>query len=180
MSNPEPDESDQEEEGRFFALEQLSEEEIGRVAAVSYDMASIVDRRNGWVDNNPDAEVEREATRRGAAMLIKLFLFGSDRIDFTDPDDVLRFSFRNVAAMWVIAPHLLTNKQGVPLTLGQLAKPFGKGKCWLSTVAEAFSDEFGYFSRNQRSKASRPNYAAAARKGWEKRKAKKEVTKKSK
>ncbi|MEY2499824.1 MAG: hypothetical protein QOI07_158 [Verrucomicrobiota bacterium] len=80
---------------------------------------------------------------------------------------------RFVAVAWLLHSEMLVGNDGKPLSLDQLGKipQLDCTKCALSLLAKRFADQFHYHARVQKRKGSKPNYAAAAKTGWDKRRA---------
>jgi hypothetical protein len=85
---------------------------------------------------------------------------------------VLRGLRRFISLVWLLRPGLLFDSNGDELSLERLSKLLGCSRCWLSTIAEDFSIIWSCHSRVQKSKSSRPNYAAATKRAWVERRAK--------
>jgi hypothetical protein len=144
------------------------EERVEMVAAVEYDIASHVDERNGWFDPRDGEWTETEAYR-AAQMLNKIAGWLTKGINFDKRRGMFQFAVRCLAMIWVIFPDMLRRKDGKVASLEDMAQTMDLSKCWLSMVAEKFSNDFGFFSRNQKSAKSRTNYADGAKEGWRKR-----------
>lgn len=80
---------------------------------------------------------------------------------------------RLVAIAWLLHSDFLRGEDGEVLTLTQLAR-LPQLKCTkvaLSLSAKLFADRFKFHSRVQKRSGSKENYAAAAKSGWDKRRA---------
>lgn len=92
-------------------------------------------------------------------------------------EGLLRGFRRFISLAWLIRPGLLVDRHGEQMSLERLGLVLCCGKCWLSTIAEDFSTKWRYHARVQKSKTSRPNYAAATAKAWAKRRIKDDTAK---
>lgn len=149
------------------------EETYSVIAAVEDDIYGNIDKMNGWHDaSDLDADTVREINRKGAQMVYEIFRFVTNKIPFDSEKGMKRALVRMVSAIWVIMPGMLQDKKKKVVSLEQMGDALGLSRCWVSMVAEEFSNQFSFFSRNQKSKASRVNYANGAKEGWRKRKEK--------
>ena len=80
---------------------------------------------------------------------------------------------RFVSIAWLLHSEMMRGADGAVLTLTQLARlPQLKcSKVALSLSAKHFADRFKFHSRVQKRTGSKENYAAAAKTGWDKRRA---------
>lgn len=142
------------------------------IASYCPDMAAIIDQRNKWMETGElGEELEHEMYRRGSRLLYDIMLFITNGIAFDSRRGIFRAALRTLCVIWVLAPDLLRRKDGGVVSLDDMAKPMSVSRCWVSVVAEEFSDCFGYFGRNQKKLTARPNYAAATKNAWANRKA---------
>lgn len=140
------------------------------IAAVEDNIYANIDKMNGWYDaSDLDEDTAREINRKGAQMVYEIFRFVTNKIPFDGEKGMKRALVRMISAIWVIMPGMLQDKNKKVVSLEQMGDALGLSRCWVSMVAEEFSNQFSFFSRNQKSKASRANYANGAKKGWEKR-----------
>lgn len=155
-----------------IAFESGSDGESRVIASYEPDLARIIDQRNNWFETGElGEELEHEMYRRGSRLLYDIMLFITNGIAFDSKRGIFRAALRTLCVIWVLAPDLLRRKDGGVVSLDDMAKPMGVSRCWVSVVAEEFSDCFGYFGRNQKKLTARPNYAAATKTAWAKRKA---------
>jgi hypothetical protein len=92
----------------------------------------------------------------------------------------LQVSMRKfVAVAWLLDSSVLVGDDGKPLTLDQLGKlpQLDCTRCALSLMAKKFGDQFKFRARVQKRASSKPNYAASAKSGWEKRRAREKAAK---
>jgi hypothetical protein len=86
----------------------------------------------------------------------------------------LRIAMRRfVSVAWLMHSELLVGEDGQVLTLEQLSKlpQLDCTRCSLSLLAQRFAKPYGFQSRVQKQKSGKVNYAASARTGWKKRRA---------
>lgn len=141
------------------------------IAAVEEDIAGIIDSKNHWREVGEfDEDIIQEINERIARFQYEVLLFQTEKGELWSEKGMIRFAMRALMFAWVLSPGLLTGPNGKAMSLDDMAKVFGCSRCWLSVIAEEISRKFQFFSRNQKSLNSRPNYAKGAMKGWEKRK----------
>lgn len=159
--------------GSTWAKDLDDPDTLVRMATVEPDIHAIVDQRNAWFENGElGAELEDEINRRAARLLYEVMDFITSGIKFDSRRGMFRALIRTLAVIWVLSPGMLRTKRDKVVSLEDMAQALGKTRCWLSMVAEDFSTKFTFFTRNQKSVASRVNYARSAVLGWEKRRAK--------
>jgi hypothetical protein len=102
-------------------------------------------------------------------------LYGSDRV----VDDAgLRLAMRRfVSVAWLLHSEMLLSPDGTPMTLEQLSKlpQLDCTRCSLSLLAQKFGKKWDFHARVQKRKGGKPAYAASAKTGWEKRRAREEA-----
>ncbi len=78
---------------------------------------------------------------------------------------------RFIAVAWMLHSEMLVGIHGRPLTLEELGKlpRIDCTKCTLSILAQNFGKQWGFHTRVQKRLGGKTNYAAAAKRGWEKR-----------
>jgi len=138
--------------------EQSEGEEVSPEVAIWPDVHSAVDARLNLKD--------------GPSGFRELFHYFTEKSDCSTAKGLRQVLVKVIAAMWVIEPGCLTDKHGKVLSLEELGKPIGVTRCWLSMVAEAFSEKFGVWYRNQKKQSSRIEYAKGAYNGWDTRRKK--------
>jgi hypothetical protein len=167
------DESKHNKLGSAWVRDLDNPDDMVQVATVTPDFAAIADARNGWFENGElPSELEDEVNRRAARLLYEVMDFVTDGIQFDSKRGMYRALIRMLAVIWLLAPTMLRTKKEKVVSLEDMAQALGKTRCWISMVAEDFSNRFTFFTRNQKSQRSRVNYARAATQGWEKRRAK--------
>lgn len=157
------------------AFNNSSEDEAELIASIEYDLAQEIDEKNSWSEFGEMSDRQRMLIFKMASTLLRRvaeFVTKSTPVD-TDKA-AIRLAKRNIAWIWVLFPQLVLNAKDKPATLQQLGDLFGNTRCWMSMLAEEFSREFDYLSRNQKPLSSRHVYAEGARRGWAKRRAKSE------
>lgn len=118
-------------------------------------------------------EVIRKVAARGLYELFR-YCFGGRPVNEKGLQIAAR---RFVAVAWLLHSEMLTSAElgenGNPrvLTLEQLSKlpQLDCTRCAMSVHAKNFGDQWKFHARVQKRLGAKPNYAAAARKGWKKR-----------
>lgn len=164
----------------FFAYDDAHGDENRLVAGIEYDIAAEIDEKNGWTEPGQPSEVEvthtvRAADASNALSEFILFCFQGQKLDRRGKG--LRTAIRRfVAICWMLKSNELVDPHGRPLSLERLASlPQVKcTKCTLSLLAQEFGKQWGFRVRVQKKETTKPNYAAAAKKGWKKRRLREE------
>lgn len=153
--------------------EQSAGEDVMPEVAVWPDLHSIVDARLNLFDPAEIDQLKKLMEKKdGPSGFRELFHYFTEKSDCSTAKGLRQVLVKVIAAMWVIEPGCLTDKHGKVLSLEELGKPIGVTRCWLSMVAEAFSEKFGVWSRNQKKQSSRVQYAKGAYNGWDTRRKK--------
>jgi hypothetical protein len=127
--------------------------------------------------NQQQARLVAQLAERGTSAVLKFCLSNlQPPLGAHKPltETSLQISMRRfVAIAWLLHSEMLVGNDGKPLTLDQLGKipQLDCTKCALSLLAKRFADQFNFHARIQKKKGSKPNYAAAAKTGWDKRRA---------
>jgi hypothetical protein len=150
--------------------EEGCDEEMQRVSAETPDIAALIDERNQWYETGDFGDaLNSELNRRNAHSVLQIFEYISRHGGFDTVLGDVRAIIEFKSFLYVFFPHLLVGKNGEMLSLEASGAALGRSRCWMSMVAEKISRVFSFFNRNQKTLASRPNYAAGAAKGWAKR-----------
>jgi hypothetical protein len=143
-------------------------------AAVKYDFASIVDQQNHWFEKGEvDPQLMESLVRVASRGLYELFRFCFEGRMLDEKG--MRIAIRRfVSVAWMLHSEMLIGPDKKPLTLEQLGEipQIDCTKCALSLLAQRFGDQFGFHARIQKRRGSKENYAAAAKRGWKKRRKK--------
>lgn len=88
-----------------------------------------------------------------------------------DTQGLQRAARRFVAVAWLLHSEMMTDEAGKVLTLEQLSKlpQLDCTRCALSILAGDFGKRFNFHARVQKRQGSKANYAASAKKGWDRR-----------
>lgn len=143
----------------------------GAAQGASYepDIFSEIDDRNGWVEDSKHAPNNEQVDKRAARLFYEVMMFVTRGLKCDNAKDLKRMSIRFTCVMWVLAPGLLVNKNNKVASLEDIGDAYGHTRCWISMVAENFSQAFGIYSRNQKPLAHREMYAKSAKNGWDTR-----------
>lgn len=164
------DESKHSRLGSAWVQDLTDPNQLEIIATVTPDFAAIADQRNRWYEDGELGEqLEDEVNRRAARLLYEVMDFVTAGIPFNTRRGMFRAVIRMLAVVWLLAPTMLRTREGKVVSLEDMGRALGKSRSWISMVAEDFSNKFTFFTRNQKSRASRVNYARGAVKGWEKR-----------
>lgn len=137
---------------------------------VKYDLAKLHDLAGQRVTQAEAALIFAMAAR-GVREVFDFCLTGG-QYAFEGPH-VAKAIRRFVAVAWLLHSEMMRGADGKILTLAQLAKlpQLGCTKVALSLNAQRFADQFRFRARVQKRSGTKENYAAAAKTGWEKRRA---------
>jgi hypothetical protein len=129
--------------------------------------------------NQQEAAVVAQMAERGIASVMQYCLSSpvTREIKPLNPKSLTIAMRRFVAIAWLLHSELLVGELGEPLTLDLLGKlpQLDCTRCALSLLAKGFADRHNFQARVQKRKSSKPNYAASAKTGWEKRRARQKV-----
>jgi hypothetical protein len=149
---------------------------------LKYDLANSRYFEKGELDQQ-DAALLAQMASLGIAKVMQFCLYRPKQGQTCAANDAelrpfdhktLQIAMRRfVAIAWLLHSEMLTGEDDDPLTLDQLGKlpQLDCTKVTLSLVAKKFGDSFGFHGRVQKRQDTKPNYASAAKSGWEKRRA---------
>lgn len=118
--------------------------------------------------------------KRGIAEVMRFCFYSGMGTNHELDEKGLQIAMRKfVAICWLTHSEFMVGANGEPLTLQQLGAipQLDCTKVALSLVAQKFAGQFGFHARIQKRRGSKANYAASAKTGWAKRRARAKRTK---